>query len=106
MIEIETKEQLSEYALERAVVLFTAPENCIPCRRVAPHFKAAAGVFTGVLWLYVDVGKEELANLAGEFGVMSVPDIRLFQNGEGTPLEGRTSVALINEVVDKLITQE
>lgn len=55
-------------------------EWCGPCRKVAPELEALAAAHAGVKVVKVDVDANPDA--AARYGVMSIPTIVLFKNGE------------------------
>ncbi len=63
------------------VVDFTATW-CGPCGRLAPHFEKMAATYKeqGVRFAKVDV--DENKELCGVLGVNSIPDVRVFVNGQ------------------------
>lgn len=84
------------YTSRHAVVVFTAPDRCVPCKRLQPHVEKLATKLDYPV-VYVDVDKApEIANL---FGVSSVPMV--FEAIDGFPkrqLHGRTVIALEKEL--------
>ena len=53
---------------------------CGPCRQVAPELEALAAAHAGVKVVKVDVDANP--DVAGRYGVMSIPTIVLFKDGE------------------------
>ena len=66
-------------AAEPVVVDFWAPW-CGPCRMVAPELDKLAGRVSGVKFVKVNI--DDNAELAMKYGVMSIPTIAKFVNGE------------------------
>lgn len=80
-----------------AVVYFTAPAWCVPCRKFAPHFEKASEQAEAV-FVKVDVDQAE-PDVLEEFAVQSVPTVKLFRNGQYvTDLQARTVVPFVNEI--------
>ena len=74
---------------KKAVVDFNAVW-CGPCRMLAPIFDELADVYDGkVEFFSVDV--DENSDIAGEYGIQSIPTIIVLENG----VEVRRSVGLI-----------
>lgn len=56
-------------------------EWCGPCKRMEPHVENLAKDFSGKAKVgKIDVGESQ--DLAGRFGVMSVPTVIVFKNGK------------------------
>lgn len=80
----------------RVVVDFQAPSWCVPCRRLAPHFNAAAQKSPAV---FVEVDIDEALDIRDAYDVMSVPQVYLFENGEKVrEILSRTTLPLIKEI--------
>lgn len=56
---------------------------CVPCRMISPILEEVAAERTGALTV-VKVNVDENPNLAAEYGVMSIPTLIRFQNGQET----------------------
>jgi thioredoxin 1 len=54
---------------------------CPPCKLMAPVLEALAGEFSGRID-FVKIDAEEAPELAGQFGVESIPTTILFRNGQ------------------------
>lgn len=63
----------------RVVVDFTAPAWCVPCQRFAPHYERAAGEVDEITFVAVDVDSADWAMV--DFGVRSIPTVKLYENG-------------------------
>lgn len=99
LIQIETDDELHEAIANNDVVVvdFSAPAWCVPCRRLAPHFKATAEKFPDVKFVEVDIDKAEA--IRNQYDVMSVPFLVAFKGGNLVgEVKGRTALQLSNEV--------
>lgn len=54
---------------------------CGPCRMVAPHVEAVAEIMDGVAD-FIKVNVDENPTLAQKLGVMSIPTLIIFKDGE------------------------
>lgn len=54
---------------------------CGPCRMVAPHVDAVAKEFDGKAKV-VKVNVDEEPEIAGKYGIMSIPTLMIFKNGQ------------------------
>ena len=78
-----TKENFEEQVLraEKPVLVdFWAPW-CTYCRRIAPAVDQVAGQY-GEQMVVGKVNVDEQPELAGQFGVMSIPTLLVFKNGK------------------------
>ena len=73
---------------------------CGPCKVMAPHLEKASEEIKSVKFGKVDVDKE--GDLAGKFGVLSIPTTISFKDGEQVDRHtGALSVADIKKIVEK-----
>ncbi len=56
-------------------------EWCGPCRQIAPALEEIAGSLNGKVKI-VKLNVDENPNTASKYGVMSIPTLMLFKNGE------------------------
>ena len=74
---------------------------CAPCKAIAPHVEALANEYAGKL----KVGKLDIdnsPNVAGQFGVRSIPTLILFKGGKPVAqIVGAVPKAKLEEMVKK-----
>lgn len=79
------------------VIDFYRKEGCIWCKRLDPHFEAAAQQIPDIAFAKVDV--DVLPEVIEEFQLLSVPTVLLFDGSfYGNPLAGRTVGELVSEL--------
>lgn len=86
-----------------AVVLFTAPAWCIPCRQFEPHWTMAQDRLTDLHFIKVDLGEkpEDTGNhwATSEFGIRGVPTVKFFDDLGGVhDIKARALIPFIKEV--------
>jgi thioredoxin 1 len=84
MIQINSDNELHSLleGSEVAIVEFTAPNRCAPCRQVAPAYKALAEENPDVA--FAQLNPDELPDIAAAYGIMSVPTFLRFDVGQNT----------------------
>lgn len=82
---------------DKVLILFTAPDWCVPCQRLAPHFEAAATAATDTVFVYVDIDKaHDIKNI---YDVMSVPTMEFYVNGVlKSDVAARTSISILKAI--------
>lgn len=99
MATVEVNERNFEETVEKGLVLLDWwAEWCGPCRRFAPIYEEASQRHPDVVFGKIDTEAEP--NLAGEFGIRSIPTLMAFR--EGILLFAQPG-ALPGEVLDELI---
>ena len=86
---------------DRPVVVDFGATWCAPCRRLAPVFADVALAF-GARARFASVDVDAEPELAGQFGVMSIPTIKLFR--AGSPVETMTGAASREQLMTTLET--
>ena len=103
VIELTSAQEFFDFIedYEVVVVEFARRHGCIPCNRLAPHFKMASDRFDDVPFgaVYLDeIKPEDMFTLVDEFGLLSTPTVLMFRGSLKTELLGRTAPVLINEI--------
>ncbi|MBD3397578.1 thioredoxin [Candidatus Micrarchaeota archaeon] len=73
-------ETFDSYVAEGTVLVDFWAEWCGPCRMLGPIFEELSNEIEGVKFAKLDISANEA--VAQKFGVMSIPTIILFKNGE------------------------
>lgn len=76
---------------------------CGPCRQIAPLFEELSLEYTGKI-KFIKVNVDEVTEPVGRYGVMSIPTLILFK--DGNPMEmvvGLQQKRQLKEVLDKYI---
>ena len=78
---------------------------CGPCRRVAPEVDAVAEQLQGKVKVY-KVNVDEEPDLAGRYGIQSIPTVAVFAGGRPvTGFVGAHPAAAIGEFLDGVIAE-
>lgn len=85
------------YTEREAVVVFTAPDTCIPCRRLKPQlFRLAELIDYPVV--YVDIGYED-GGIGKLYEVQSIPLVYKFEDGKPVrTINTRIAAAMAKEL--------
>lgn len=96
-----TKENFKIEVLESKVPVLVDfwAKWCSPCRMIAPVIEELAESYAGKAKI-VKVNTEEQADLAGEYGVISIPAIIFFKNGK--PVDQIIGAVPKNAIIKKL----
>lgn len=71
---------------------------CAPCRATLPHLKKFAAMQNDIAVIKVDIDGD--SGFMTEFGIQSVPQLMLFENGKfSRHVAGRTIIQLQNELL-------
>ncbi len=76
---------------------------CGPCRQMAPVFEELGAAYAGKI-KFVKVNVDEVTESVGKFGIMSIPTLMLFK--DGNPMETLVGVQpkeRLQEVLDNYI---
>ncbi len=95
-----------ETSHQRLVLVDFWADWCAPCRTLGPMLDAIADSLQGTL-LVAKVNTEEQQELAAQFGIRSLPTVKLFRNGQ--PIDefmGALPEAEIHAFLDKHIPRE
>lgn len=99
VVKVETLDDLHHIidTHDGVVVSFSAPAWCVPCRRLQPHFEAAAERIIDLTFVEVDIDKAPDIRVA--YNIMSVPFLVRFDRGQLVgEVKGRTFIQLQNEL--------
>lgn len=99
VVSVNSKQEFDELlASENEVVLKFWATWCGPCRQFAPHFETLAEKSEAK---FVEVDVDAVPDLAVEYGVQGIPNVKLFKAGEYvTDLKGRTVISLQKEIAE------
>lgn len=80
-----TKDNFEDEVLsaDSPVVVDFWADWCGPCHMLAPVFEELAGEYAGKL-KFAKLNVDEAPTVAGQYGVMSIPTLIIFKNGEPT----------------------
>lgn len=102
VVEVTRKSELDEIISnnDKVLVDFSRAEGCVWCKRLAPHFEAAAGMASNTTFVVADVDQDSalLHELMNQ-GFRSVPTVLLFENGERVAeVKSRTALQIVGEI--------
>lgn len=82
VIEVTKQEQLDNIlgSNTNVVVDFAAEDWCVPCQRLAPHYKAVAEKMDNVTFVHIDIDRSE-PSMMNAYRVAGVPTVLAFHNG-------------------------
>jgi thioredoxin 1 len=81
----------------RVLVVFTQPSTCAPCRAMKPQLDRFADKHTEPTVVVVDL--DIVPDAVVEYGLRSVPTLKLYKNGRyAQEVSGRTVVQLEKEL--------
>lgn len=87
---------------EKPVIVDFGAEWCGPCRMLGPIFEALANERDDILFVKVDV--DEAQEIAGTYGIMSIPSVLIFKAGEVADQQmGAMPKDVLNSFIDKNI---
>jgi thioredoxin 1 len=98
LVEVTDQKDFESYTSRRALVVFSAPAWCAPCRALSRQLDVLKNRLDGNLPIvYVDIDKAEVIKNA--HSIMSVPKMYLFENGKPTKeVTGRTVLQIETEL--------
>lgn len=102
MATVEITEQNFESTVEKGIVVLDFwAAWCGPCRAFAPTFEAASEKHQDIVFGKIDTEAQQ--NLAGSFGIRSIPTLMVFRDGIllfGQP--GALPPAALEEIIGKV----
>ena len=101
---ISTQEEFKKEVINSkkpAIVDFWA-EWCGPCRMIGPIFEQLSNERDDIDFIKVDV--DEAGEIAGEYGIMSIPTLMIFKDGEVAGQQmGAVPKEMLNSFIEKNI---
>lgn len=93
---VEDLKDFESYTKLRALVVFGAPDWCVPCQRLHPHIVKLADELD---YPVIDVDVDKATAIKDTYDIMSVPRVYEFVDGKPVrELKGRTILALKREL--------
>ena len=85
MVKIIKSNEFNEVLKNEIVLVDFFANWCGPCKMLSPVIEQVSNEMTDITFVKVDV--DESSDLASMFGIMSIPTLLIFKNGE---LKGKT----------------
>lgn len=99
-MEIKTIDEFNEFIKNECVIIDFYATWCGPCKMQAPVLEELGSLRSEIKIAKVDVDK--LQSLAQRYGVMSIPTLLLFKNGELIDKKiGFTALPLLTEWINE-----
>lgn len=95
-VAVEDLKDFESYVKRKAIVVFGAPDWCVPCQRLHPHVVKLADKLDIPV---IDVDVDKAQAIKDTYDIMSVPRVYEFVDGKPVrELKGRTVIALEKEL--------
>ncbi|MBO7514231.1 MAG: thioredoxin [Lachnospiraceae bacterium] len=103
--QVDTKEFNELIAQDKVVFADFFATWCGPCKMLAPKVEAISAMpeyADRVVFVKIDVDEEE--ELAESFGIMNIPTMMIFKNGEAVKTQiGGADVAILTAMIDEVL---
>lgn len=95
--EIKSEEDFRAFVKQpKAVLAFTVPSRCAPCRALEPRYNMAASQ-TEVPFGTID--SDVFPEIAAEYLIQGIPTVLVYESGDATgKISGRTGAAILSEL--------
>ncbi len=80
LVKVDALKDFESYTSREALVVFSAPDTCIPCRRLQPQLDKLAEMLDYPI-VYVDIGHED-DGIGKLYEVQSIPTVYKFEDGK------------------------